>query len=788
MVLPAAIAGTPARNAVPAESRAPALPGRPAPTLDALAIPVARVANRAVSFTNRRSAFYYTQTHVNDHPEHAWFRGLSIAGRRIFSDYRIAVAGEVLDPALASTVVVRPDELRRTYPSGVTETLRLYDDRDVVGIEVAGAHGDADLTLAGEMVRADGEDGGDRFYTSAADNAGAPAMAVAVRRVGRMFLVCAAATRASAAQFCAEAERDEPQWRAERQARLALSIRDFQYVWTDDLALTDSLRWIALTTEQLVTRQRGDGIFAGLPWFPEYWGRDSFIALPGATLVTGRFEAARAILSSFATFQDRDPKSPFFGRVPNIVKPGSLDYHTTDGTPRFVLALQDYLRYSGDDSLMRELYPAVVASIDGSLARFTDEQGLLVHADNETWMDARRASDLAAYAPRGSRANDIQALWYGQLLAGVDFAQRVGDAEAAERWRNAAERARQGFQRLFVSAGDAQRPLSIADHVTAQGVADHTLRPNVLFALDLVPPGDAARVTARAWQTLVFPWGVTTLDPADPGFHPYHFAPACWHKDAAYHNGAVWPWLDGIAIDRMVEFGQVEQAWRLFRARSRLALERGVVGGLPENLDAHPHPGATEPRLTGTYLQAWSNTEHLRAWYQVFLGVRPMLDHGRIRLAPRLPAAFGDVDFESRIGSGSLRGVYTRTAAGRRYHWVLRGLDTTMALDLPGFEPQQMAMRAGDQLVVAASGTDATAVLYSADGRGQQSLRLTASVARRSQQAAWDAIFAGVDFATPRPASVSRQCLRDPGGAAYIASAYRPRCVDGRRECRAGAR
>lgn len=765
LALPSANAGTPAGHDAPTAPGPSSLPARASPTLDSLAIPVTRAANRAVSFTNRRSAFYYTQTHVNDHTEHAWFRGLSIAGRRIFSDYRISVAGEVLDPEQASTVVVRPDELRRTYPSGVTETLRLYDDRDVVGIEVTGATGEAALALAGERVHAAGEDGEDRFYASAAETPGVPAMAVAVRRSGHMFLVCAAAAHASAAQLCAEAGRDEPKWRAARQARLAQSIRDFQYVWTDDPALTDSLRWIALTTEQLVTRQRGDGIFAGLPWFPEYWGRDSFIALPGATLVTGRFEAARAILSSFATFQDRDPKSPFFGRVPNIVKPGSLDYHTTDGTPRFVLALQDYVRYTGDDTLLRELYPAVVASIDGSLARFTDEHGLLVHADNETWMDARRASDLAAYAPRGSRANDIQALWYGQLLAGVDFAQRVGDVEAAERWRKAAGRMRQGFARLFVSTGDAQRPTSIADHVTAQGVADHTLRPNVLFALDLVPDGDAARITARAWRTLVFPWGVTTLDPADPGFHPYHFAPDCWHKDAAYHNGAVWPWLDGIAIERMVEFGQVEQAWQLFRARSRLALERGVVGGLPENLDAHPHPGATEPRLTGTYLQAWSNTEHLRAWYQVFLGVRPAIDHGRVRLAPRLPAALGDVDFESRIGSGSLRGLYARTAEGRSYHWVLQGLDATVALDLPDFEPQLFAMRAGDEMVVAVSGDGASATHYSAGGQRRQSLRLTASPTRRSQQVAWDGIFAGVDFATPRKPGPDGPALCTPTSA-----------------------
>jgi hypothetical protein len=365
-------------------------------------------------------------------------------------------------------------------------------------------------------------------------------------------------------------------------------------------------------------------------------------------------------------------------------------------------------------------------------------------------MDARRAGDLAAYAPRGTRANDIQALWYGQLLAGAEFAELLGDRAAAERWRGAAGSVQRGFTQLFSAPATQQRPVSVADHVTAQGVADHTLRPNVLFALDMVPATEAATITAQAWRTLVFPWGATTLDPADRGFHPFHLAPGCWHKDAAYHNGAVWPWLDGIAIDRMVEFGQVEPAWQLFHARSRLALQRGVVGGLPENLDAYPHPGEAQPRLTGTYLQAWSNTEHLRAWYQDFLGVRPALDEARITLAPRLPTAAGDVDFEARVGSGSLRGVYQRLGTGRRYHWLLRGLDATVTVDLPGLESQSFAMRSGEQLVVDESGDATRAALHSLDGSLRQSLRFKPSIERRSRQDAWDRIFAGVGFAAPR--------------------------------------
>jgi glycogen debranching enzyme len=728
----------------------PVLPERPAVTLAELAITVPRGANRAVSFTNNRSAFYYTQTHVDDHPEHAWFRGFNLAGRRVFSGYRIAIEGDALDPAAATVTVVTPDALTRTYASGVAETLRLYDDQDVVGVELADAPTEATFGLEGEMLEDQGLSGELHHYASTSGTTGETPLAIAVARSGGLFLACTAANRKAAAELCTAATRYEPRWRAERRTRLERLLNGDQFVLTDDPRLTKSLRLIALTTEQLVTRQRGDGIYAGLPWFPEYWGRDSFISLAGATLVTGRFETARAVLTSFAKFQDLDPDSPFYGRLPNIVKPGSVDYHTTDGTPRFVIALQDYLRYTGDVSLLEELYPNVVASIDGSLARFTDAQGLLVHADNETWMDARREPDLAAYAPRGTRANDIQALWYGQLSAGVEFARHLGDHAAADRWARAAESVRRAFSAAFVRTATEGNPLSVADHVTASGEAHHTLRPNVLFALDLLPAPDAATVTASVWRTLVFPWGVATLDPGDAGFHPYHVAPGCWHKDAAYHNGTVWPWLDGAFIDAMVRFGQVEPAWQLFAARSSLALERGVAGGLPETLDAYPRPGRAEPRLTGTYLQAWSNAEHLRAWYQDFLGVRPQLDAGRIMLRPRLPASLGRVDFTSRAGTGTLRGVYEGDNRHRRYQWQLAGLDTRLLVDVAPFEPRSYELRAGERLVLDAAPDGGRIAVIAVDGAPRESSLLEVSPEARRIQRKWDGIFANSGFARPR--------------------------------------
>jgi glycogen debranching enzyme len=715
-------------------------------SIASLAVPVLRAENRAVSFTNKRSAYYYTQTHRNDHPEHAYFRGFNIAGRRIFSDYRISVDGQSLDPQTAA-VTVRPDVLLRRYPSGVTEALRLFDDQDVVEVEVTGAATkDMTLELLGDTITPQGIEQGTDWYVAKQDAASTMADIVAVRRVANRFLIATAPTRTDAQTLLAQAVANATPWRASRAARLAAAVNGDHFLATGDAGLTNTLRWLTLTTDSLVTRQRGDGIYAGLPWFNEYWGRDSFIALPGATLVTGRFEEARAILQSFARFQELDPASRFYGRLPNIVKPGSIDYHTTDGTPRWVIALRDYVRYTGDGALVAELYPNVKASIDGALANFTDDAGYLRHADNETWMDARREPDKVSYSPRATRANDIQALWYQQLRAGVQFATQRGDAESARRWTIAADCLQSGFARDFVDPKAA----TVADHLDAQGARNLQLRPNVLFALDMLDdPEVAARVLRASWQALVYPWGVSTLEQADPGFHPYHLAPGHYHKDAAYHNGAVWPWLNGIAMQRMLERGQVEIAWQLFSNTNEIAATRGVVGGLPENLDAYPHPGESLPRLTGTYLQAWSNSEQLRTWYQGFLGIQPELDRGVVRVAPRLPVAFGDVEFVARIGQGALHSRYDRIDAGRRYTWRIEDVGAAIEVDIAPLTSRVFNMAPGESLVVTQRRDSVEARRRAPDGTMGPVITFANDPQRERQQDRLDAILLDTPFARP---------------------------------------
>lgn len=717
------------------------LPAREAVSLDSLAIPVTAAENRPVSFTNKRSAYFYTQSHVNDHPEHAGFSGLNIAQQRIFAGYDIRVDGRRLDPA-AAAVTVWPDRLLRRWSDGISETLRLFDDRDLVEIEVTGTDGSVEVTPLGEGVEP--LSAGRRLRTYSTMEA--PERVIAAGNHGPRHYLVVAATPAEAETVFDTAADEAIAWREQRERRLEGLLNGHTFVQADDAELEKALRWLVITMDQLVTRQRGDGIYAGLPWFNEYWGRDSFIALPGALLVTGEFETARAVLTAFAEFMDMDPASPFYGRVPNRVRMEDLDYHTTDGTPRFVIALQDYVRYSGDLGLVEDLYPQVRASVEGALANWTDENGYLTHEENETWMDARRQPDLAAYSPRDTRANDIQALWYGQLLAGAWFAGVVGDDAAAARWRAVAEVLAAHFEQDFTDPQHAY----LADRLDADDQPDFSLRPNQLYALDMVSDETTiARATRAAWENLVYPWGVASLAASDPFFHPYHLAWEHYHKDEAYHNGTVWLWNNGIAMQRMIELGQVGPAWTLFANMNREALERGVVGGMAENMDAWPHPGQDWPRLTGTYLQAWSNSEQLRAWYQYFLGVRPDLVRGFVALAPRLPREAGTVAFRSRIGAGVIDADYRPMDDGWTYSWRLDGIAARLLLDLHGFTTIPIEALPDERLTVDLRGDRLAWALSNPGGALREQGSAVADAGLQARQAALDEVFSGIGFAEP---------------------------------------
>lgn len=457
--------------------------------------------------------------------------------------------------------------------------------------------------------------------------------------VSRFTVHLAFAASAGEAIAAARALAAQDGWRAELDARRAVLTR--AWLHTPDDAYNRALLWAEASAQSFVVDEFGAGIWAGLPWFRDNWGRDTFIALPGTLLVEGRFAEARAVLDAFASRQKHgDPADPDEGRIPNRVARDGVIYNTVDGTPWMIRAGDLYLRYSGDATYVAPLRTLIRRYVDGALRHHVDADGLLTHGDADTWMDARIAG-RQAWSPRDNRAVEVQALWYTVLEIGAALARRDGDTAEAQRYAALARRARDAFLRRFWDG------TTMADHLRVDGTRDTRLRPNALLLASIpfapfVPATIQADVLRRTVSALLFPYGIASLDPADPYFHPRHQDPAHYHKDAAYHNGTVWGWNAGFTVTALAAFGQQQLAWALSRNLADQILHLGTRGSMSELLDALPDAHG-DPVPSGTYAQAWSVAEFARNAYQDYLGFRPDLLDGTLAFVPALPRAWTHV-------------------------------------------------------------------------------------------------------------------------------------------------
>jgi glycogen debranching enzyme len=649
----------------------------PPATTSSLGIQVAG-ASRAFVFTNKESAFLYGETHASN--RESW-QGFNVFGHEFLDDYLLIADGKPVDRSRAR-VTVYPDVLIREYPGGLREEVRLVDSLAVLVVTVsssrpmemgiaplfADARSQDDFSIALSAATASlartrhparterenypvwltiaAEGFAPTRISSSSGASFSPVQLHAPRGKKHVVFFAVGDSRDAAEALAHFASGAIDSLAAARRNRMdgLLAATD---VRTGNLTFDRALHWAVLSLDALIMNQVGYGIFAGLPWFNNYWGRDSFISLPGATLVTGQCALARSILRSFGEFQQRDSLSTDFGRIPNFVGVTDRAYNTADGTPRFVMMVREYIRRSGDDRFLLDMYPIVLRSIEGTLRYHCDSLGFLTHADAESWMDA--VGPDGPWSPRGNRANDVQALWAEQLSAGVEFATRLGDAVSARRWNDRLTLLRRNFPAYFV------RPTGVADRLKADGTPDMRLRPNQIFTGALLDDSTRARVAAIVVSRLTYPYGVASLSQDDPGFHPYHQHSPFYPKDAAYHNGTVWTWVQGQVIAELCKYSRQDIAYRVTANTVHQMLDRGAVGTQSELLDAIAHPGEAEPRLSGTVSQAWNLAEFIRNFYDDYMGIR--VDRGArlLTIAPRLPEELGTVTTRINLDGPGLR-------------------------------------------------------------------------------------------------------------------------------------
>jgi predicted glycogen debranching enzyme len=209
---------------------------------------------------------------------------------------------------------------------------------------------------------------------------------------------------------------------------------------------------LTLAADQFLVRRSENlrTIIAGYHWFND-WGRDTMIALPGITLVTGRYADARKILLAFAgsVSQGMLPnRFPDTGEAP--------EFNTADATLWFFVAVHQYLQYTRDKVFVRdELLPVLLDIItwheQGTRYNIhLDEDGLLYAGEpgvQLTWMDAKIGDWVVT--PRQGKAVEINALWYNALRILALLLHEFDRQNEGAAYEHMADRTKQRFNKVF---------------------------------------------------------------------------------------------------------------------------------------------------------------------------------------------------------------------------------------------------------------------------------------------------------------------------------------------------
>ena len=372
----------------------------------------------------------------------------------------------------------------------------------------------------------------------------------------------------------------------------------------------------------VVRRKSGlSTILAGYPWFSD-WGRDTMIALPGLTLVTGRHQEAKEILTTFAQVCDQ-------GMIPNRFPDHgtSPDYNSVDASLWFVHAVDRYLAYTGDtQGVQSDIWPVikdiVEAYRDGTRYGIRMEEDGLVTAGQEgvqlTWMDAKVGDWVVT--PRSGKAVEINALWYNAVAVAQKLARAFGDASFEEMCAHTKKKTAASFEAAFWNT-DTNCLYDVLDGENKDG----SVRPNQIFALSLpnrmLPREREQSILQVVHDELVTPYGLRSLSRRDPAYAG-HYGGDPHERDGAYHQGTVWGWLIGPFVTSWVRLNggptKAREQARSFLSRFEQHLHEAGLCNISEIFDGNP-PHTSR----GCFAQAWSVAEVLRAYVEDVIGRRP---------------------------------------------------------------------------------------------------------------------------------------------------------------------
>lgn len=326
----------------------------------------------------------------------------------------------------------------------------------------------------------------------------------------------------------------------------------------------------------------GSGIFAGLPWFFQFWGRDEAISSI-ALLYEERYDLMKSLLLKWL---DGD------GRVSNRIPASELS--AADATGWVYFRLHQLLLHLQSKKLLKAHFSTkelkdILKHCSDKLEKIEQEymrHGLMYNDPLETWMDTSADGDV-----RDGFRIEIQALHvasYNLILYLSDILDIKSEAISKKK-----ERLVKNIRDNFYNGS-----------YLFDGISDPIIRPNIFIAAyvapDLLSKKEWILCFRKALKSLFMNYGgISTIDTKSSLYRPFYTG----ENNLSYHRGDVWYWLTalaGIVLHKVdsKEFSKEIQSMRdLFIDE---LLWSGVPGTISEISSSMEHTSS------GCASQAWS--------------------------------------------------------------------------------------------------------------------------------------------------------------------------------------
>ena len=391
---------------------------------------------------------------------------------------------------------------------------------------------------------------------------------------------------------------------------------------------------------------------AGLPWFMTMFGRDSILTSLQALPFTPELAATTLKAlgdwqgSRIDDFRDEDP-----GRILHEMRYGEMTafeerphspyYGCADATPLYVVLLDEYERWTGDRSLVRQREHearAALAWIDDYAdllgngyvwyQRRNEQTGL----ENQCWKDSW---DSISYRdgriPGFPRATcELQGYAYDAKIRGARLARSVwNDPAFADRLEQEAAELKRRFNRDFWVADGGYFALALdPDGNQVDSMASNN---GHLLWSGIVDKSKAKAVVENLLGPRLFSgWGVRTLAEGEGRYNPI-----------GYHVGTVWPFDNSFIAWGLRRYGFKDEAATI--AEGILDAAGFFDGRLPEAFGGYERSFTKYPVQypTACSPQAWSTGAPLLL-LRTMLGLEPIGDH--LVVDPALPTSIGRLE------------------------------------------------------------------------------------------------------------------------------------------------